>query len=96
MSPVSTMVSTDEPSASSNPEWTRSDGLNNFDLSLLKSFPIRERFRLQFRAEAFNALNSVTFGNPAGNIDAGNFGTVTSLATNTNSRAVQLALKLYF
>ena len=76
---------------------TRSDGLNNFDLSLLKTFPLfGERFRLQFRAEAFNAMNTVTFGNPAGNIDAGNFGTVTALATNTNARAVQLALKLYF
>jgi hypothetical protein len=75
---------------------TRSDGLNNVDLSLLKTFTFRERFRLQFRAEAFNFLNTPTFGNPAGNIDAGNFGTVTSLATNSAPRAVQLALKLYF
>ncbi|MFN0106027.1 MAG: TonB-dependent receptor domain-containing protein [Bryobacteraceae bacterium] len=75
---------------------TRSDGHNNIDLSLMKTFPIRERIKLQFRAEAFNFTNTPTFGNPAGNIDAGNFGTVTGLAANTNSRAVQLALKLYF
>ena len=62
----------------------------------MKSFAIYERIRLQFRAEAFNFLNTPTFGNPAGNIDAGNFGTVTGLAANSNSRAFQLALKLYF
>lgn len=75
---------------------TRSDGQNNIDLSLMKSFPIYERIRLQFRAEAFNFTNTPTFGNPAGNIDAGNFGTVTGLAANSGARAFQLALKLYF
>ena len=75
---------------------TRSDGQNNLDLSLMKSFPIHERIRLQFRAEAFNFTNTPTFGNPAGNIDAGNFGTVTGLAANSAARAFQLALKLYF
>lgn len=75
---------------------TRSDGHNNVDLSLMKTFPIYERVRMQFRAEAFNFMNTPTFGNPAGNIDAGNFGTVTGLAANSNSRAIQLALKLYF
>ena len=75
---------------------TRSDGQNNIDLSLMKSFPIHERIRLQFRAEAFNFTNTPTFGNPAGNIDAGNFGTVTGLAANSGARAFQLALKLYF
>ncbi|MDX1979087.1 MAG: hypothetical protein SFV51_02375, partial [Bryobacteraceae bacterium] len=75
---------------------TRSDGHNNLDLSMMKSFGIREGIRLQFRAEAVNFTNTPTFGNPAGNIDAGNFGTVTGFAPNTNSRAFQLALKLYF
>lgn len=73
---------------------TRSDGLNNFDFSVLKSFALREKTNLEFRAEAFNFLNTPTFGNPAGNIDAGNFGIVTTQATNTNARQVQLALKL--
>ncbi|MBM3784884.1 MAG: hypothetical protein FJW30_11025 [Acidobacteria bacterium] len=75
---------------------TRSDGHNNVDLSLMKSFRIVERVKAQFRAEAFNFTNTPTFGNPAGNIDAGNFGTITGLATNTNSRALQLGLKIYF
>lgn len=75
---------------------TRSDGWNNLDLSVLKNFNILERFRLQFRAETFNFTNTPTFGNPAGNIDAGNFGTVTSYAVNSRAREFQLALKLTF
>ncbi|MBY0503638.1 MAG: TonB-dependent receptor [Bryobacteraceae bacterium] len=75
---------------------TRSDGQNNLDFSLLKSFAFRERWKFQFRAEAFNLTNTPTFGNPAANIDAGNFGTVTGFAANSRARELQLALKMYF
>ena len=34
------------------------------DASLFKSFPIRERYRVEFRAEAFNLSNSPAFANP--------------------------------
>jgi hypothetical protein len=82
--------------AARNLPRTRTDGWNNLDLSLMKNFPIRERIRLQFRAESFNFTNTPTFGNPAANIDAGNFGTVTGFAANSRAREFQLALKLYF
>jgi hypothetical protein len=36
-------------------------GINNFDLSLSKSLQIREQKRLEFRWEAFNALNHPQF-----------------------------------
>lgn len=75
---------------------TRSDGQNNIDLSLMKSFTFRERYKFQFRAEAFNFTNTPTFGNPGANIDAGTFGTVTSFAANARARELQLGLKLYF
>lgn len=75
---------------------TRSDGQNNVDLSLLKTFAFRERWKFQFRAEAFNFTNTPTFGNPGANIDAGNFGTVTGFAANSRARELQLALKMYF
>ena len=65
-------------------------------VSALKNFNITERFRLQFRAEAFNFTNTPVFGNPAGNIDSGDFGTVTAYAANARAREFQLALKLYF
>ena len=36
----------------------------NLDFSLAKAFRLSERFRLQFRAEAFNASNTPGFGLP--------------------------------
>ncbi len=36
----------------------------NLDLGFIKTFPITERWKLQFRTELFNALNHVNFDNP--------------------------------
>jgi hypothetical protein len=36
-------------------------GFSLWDLSLLKNFPIRDRARVQFRAECFNFLNHPSF-----------------------------------
>ena len=66
----------------------------NENVSLGKSFPITERFRLDFRAEAFNLLNRTIFGNPSTNLNSNTFGLVTSQAN--SPRQMQLALKLYW
>jgi hypothetical protein len=39
----------------------RGPGVNNWDISLLKNFALREGMRLQFRAEAYNAFNHTQF-----------------------------------
>jgi hypothetical protein len=36
----------------------------NVDLGFIKTFTIRERFKIQFRTEMFNALNHANFDNP--------------------------------
>jgi hypothetical protein len=69
----------------------------NADLSLFKSFQVLERFRFEFRAEAFNALNHANFANPFAYYapsTVGAFGRITS--TVGDPRQLQLALKLYF
>jgi hypothetical protein len=43
-------------------------GLAQMDLSLVRSFPISERVKLQFRTDAFNLLNHANFTNPSGAI----------------------------
>jgi hypothetical protein len=76
--------------------------LFSMDVSLLKTLArIKERMRLQFRAEAFNVLNRANFALPGnttvvtrGGIVPGNAGVITSTAT--PSRQVQFALKLSF
>ncbi len=67
---------------------------NNIDFSLFKQFSITERLRLQFRAEAFNALNRVQFGGINTTVTSGAFGTVTSQAN--SPRQMQFGLKLLF
>jgi len=68
-------------------------GFTNVDLSLFKSFPIRESMRFEFRAEAFNAFNHANFSNPGGNISSG-FGIISN--TVGDPREFQFALKFYF
>jgi hypothetical protein len=82
----------------------RGPGINNWDLSLFKNIPLPgERMHLQFRAEAYNALNHTQFStidttarmNTAGKLTTmGNtFGQVTAARAN---RRMQLALRLSF
>jgi hypothetical protein len=46
------------------PTLTYGPGVANADLSLYKQFRIRERATLEFRFQAFNALNHFNPGNP--------------------------------
>ena len=63
-------------------------------MSVFKDFVIREGLRLQFRTEAFNAVNSVRFGSPETNRASTNFGVVSTQAN--SPRQLQFALKLLF
>ena len=76
-----------------NPTVRAFSGLNE-NLSLGKSFYLGERFHLDYRAEAFNLLNRVVFGNPGNNINSTTFGVISSQAN--SPRQMQMALKLYW
>lgn len=77
----------------------RGPGRNNFDLALMKNFVVSERFRMEFRAEAFNAWNHTQFkgdannGGISTNVGASNFGAVTGAF---DGRQWQFALKAIF
>ncbi len=79
----------------------REPGTINWDLSVIKNTTIRERFSLQFRAEAFNFMNHVNLGRPAtgfspganGFNQSGSFGVITSA---DDARIIQFGLKLIF
>src|SRR5262249_2389279 len=46
----------------------RGPGLNNWDFGLFREFHATERFRVQFRGEAFNFSNTPHFANPGANV----------------------------
>jgi hypothetical protein len=68
-------------------------GLNNWDISGIKNIQMSERFRMQFRAEFFNAFNHVSFNSFDNFTDDSTFG---QLNGTHDSRIIQLGLKLYF
>ena len=77
----------------------RGPGVVNTDLSLFRTFKIREKLNLQFRGEAFNLSNTPHFGNPNSNRNSSNFGKI--LATQTadalgRSREFRFGLRLGF
>jgi hypothetical protein len=69
-------------------------GFCNVDASILRSFPIAEKYRLQFRAEAFNLNNTAAFNTPGTTLNSATFGVVT--ATRKGPRQVQFALRMDF
>jgi hypothetical protein len=81
----------------------RAPGLWQTDLGLSKRIPLRERYHLQFRAEAFNIFNRAQFGAPDGNFSdgPGEFGVITQPVNTTpigmgTPRQIQFALRLEF
>jgi len=72
------------------------DGLFNLDFSLFKNFSVREKFRFQFRAEAFNLTNTPTFEVPNSTYGPLNFGQVTAMAFFPKPRIIQFGLRMDF
>ncbi|MCX6636230.1 MAG: hypothetical protein NT090_14295 [Acidobacteria bacterium] len=56
----------------------RGDGMNNWDISIIKNTDIKERVKLQFRAEFINTFNHTQFAAPNTSPSSSAFGTVTS------------------
>ena len=76
----------------------RADGLKNLDFTIVKSTPINERIRTEFRAEAFNVLNHPQFGTPGTTLGGNSFGNIFGQVTaqENQPRIVQLSLRLRF
>lgn len=72
-------------------------GQNNWDLSVLKQFPVRwprENANFEFRSEFFNAFNHAQFADPDSNFGDSTFGRISG--TSVNPRIIQFALKFTF
>jgi len=84
----------------------RGPGVVSVDFGLFRNFSLTERLQLQFRSEAFNAMNTPHFQNPAANASnlrlnssggvqsLGGFMAITSAAA--DQRQLRFALRLSF
>jgi hypothetical protein len=64
-----------------------------FDVAVYKEFSMRERFRVQFRVEAFNVSNTPRFDVPNTQVGNPNFGIISGA---DRPRNLQLGLKFLF
>lgn len=78
--------------AGMNPLHT--DGLQQLDSSLFKTFRVTERINLQFRADAFNTFNHPNFSAPDATVGDPSEGQIFS--TSVDNRRMQFGLRLFF
>jgi len=75
----------------------RADGFNNMDASILKDFHFTQKAYLQLRFETFNTLNHPVFSAPTvSSATSSSFGYITSVASNSLPRQVQLGARIVF
>lgn len=75
--------------------WNVIDGPGfwNLDASVFRTFPVRERMKLEVRAEAFQVMNTPQWNNPDTGISSSTFGQITGAG---GARSLQLAAKFIF
>jgi Carboxypeptidase regulatory-like domain/TonB-dependent Receptor Plug Domain/TonB dependent receptor len=87
--------------------FARGFGAWQMDFAVRRDFPIHERLKLQFRAEAFNVFNHPNFGTVNGQSGTATFGQATATLANSlgvlsplyemgGPRSMQFALKVIF
>jgi hypothetical protein len=71
---------------------------SNFDIGLLKHFPITEQVNMEFRADAYNAFNHPNFELPgtSGTADISSPSTFGVITSDYGARVLQLALRVDF
>ena len=63
------------------------------NISIVKQFRVKERAAVDLRFEAFNAFNTVNFGNPSATYPNSDFGTISSAG---DPRVIQTAVRFRF
>jgi hypothetical protein len=77
--------------SSRNP--VRGPAFRNLDLTLIKRISVRERTKVEFRAEAFNLTNTPPLGAPNVVLGTPGFGSITTAG---DPRVLQFAIKMLF
>ena len=71
----------------------RGPGVFNLDASLFRNFDVRERLKVQFRAESLGLTNTPQFAIPGATLGTATYDVI---STSTGERQIRFALKLMF
>jgi hypothetical protein len=71
-------------------------GFTNIDLSLAKRVNVTERYKIELRFEAYNAINEMNWANPTLTVSASDFGRTNAQASGYYGRQVQYSAKFFF
>jgi hypothetical protein len=71
----------------------RAPSQTNVNVTISKVIPVREDFKLEYRADFFNLLNNTQFNAPSTSITNSAFG---QISTTASPRIIQMALRLQF
>ncbi len=71
----------------------RAPGLVDFDLSLARTFQLRERFHAELRGDFFNAFNHTNFGLPNTSYGSASFGVISNSGP---ARQIELGVRIFF
>lgn len=74
--------------------WLRNPGMNNWNLTLTKTFNVTERLKVNLRGSSFNLMNHPVFGGPNTTFGQAQFGQITSQAN--ISRQSEVVLRILF
>jgi len=71
-------------------------GYKSLDVSLAKFFRLTERFRVEFKMEAYNISNTFAGADPSTDVTNSAFGRVTRMAAGTKGREMQYNMRIHF
>jgi len=71
-------------------------GYKDLDVSLSKFFSLTERFRVEFKMEAYNLTNTFAGADPSTDVTNSAFGRVTRMASGTKGREMQYNIRIHF
>ena len=74
----------------------RGPGFRNYDMSLFRSIPVRDQYKLEIRGEVYNISNTPRWMNPVTNFNSPAFGQVTGSLNGAFGRQFDLAVRLMF
>ncbi|HWQ55583.1 MAG TPA: TonB-dependent receptor [Bryobacteraceae bacterium] len=74
----------------------RAEGYRNYDMSLFRSFPMMDRYKLEFRGEVYNIANTPRFVLPGTHIGSPGFGTQPTTLNSGFGRQFNLSARTLF